>query len=381
MGPFPLVIRGGLGSTALVHWEHILWPQDWTHRIEARGGFRSAAFTLYGGRDYLWKWFEQGLARPVVRYDDVGQIIWEGYVFALTLALPGLQYSRTLDNLSNRTYANYSVTDFSGDVPVSGETQITAAAEDSDSQNLYGISESVVNSSAATKTNAEADRDDHHARYRRPLRNARDLPGGDLALAVECRGWSEWYKHRTYTSDTLGVGNASSLVSTVNTDVGQFISATQLDTNSLQVGRYYSSVDREYAWDILNEVTNYGDGTNRWEWGVWEGRTLKYQQVTESVSYVRRYADPYRRIETASDRLAIPPWRLRAGKYIRQPDALPLNLERSAAFELDPTMSYIQAVSWAESQPYDYAIEFDETENLKAVLASSTYWEGPSGKG
>jgi len=56
-------------------------------------------------------------------------------------------------------------------------------------------------------------------------------------------------------------------------------------------------------------------------------------------------------------------------------------LERSAAFELDPTMSYIQAVSWAESQPYDYAIEFDETENLKAVLASSTYWEGPSGKG
>src|SRR5574341_402334 len=370
-GPFPLVVRGGLASAARVEWETIWQPQGWTHRIDARGGFVFASFDLLGPTAYLFNWFENGLGRYVQRYDETGTIIWEGLVWSLTLSLPGIQYAQTLENLSNKTFAQWSPTDFSGDVPVSGETVLTPAKEDADSQALYGIFESIVNSGAATLTNAEAARDSHHALYRRPAREPRDLPGGELRLSVECKGISEMFKHRTYTSASTGQANASTVVSAINTGTGQFVAKTLVSANTFQVGQYYDKSDREFALDALNEIADLGDGTDRWNWGVWEGRELRYQEVVQQVDYIRTLSDPYRRIQTLADRLTVPPWRLRPGKFVRQSDAFPFNQERSATLALDPTIQYSQAVTGNENDPYNYSIEYGEADSLINVLAGA----------
>lgn len=374
----PLIARNNPVATAAPFYaENIRRPLNWTHRIGARGGFLEAGFDMQGDILYLENWFENGLSRQVTRYDEVGQAIWDGYVFGMTLTLPGIAYSHSLKDLSNRSFCLYSVTDFSGDFPIAGEAALTAAVEEQASMDLYGISEGIVSIGGATESGATAERDTHHDKYRWPVRRPVDAPADALTLHVDLRGFGEWYRHRTYTQTiSTGYTDASVVIAGVNTTAGQFIDRTDIETNAYDVPRFYDQVQRKWAWDVLNEIADKGDGgTDDWNWGVYEDRVLRYSETIQEITYFRRLHDRSRRIYSASGAV-VQPWQLRPDKFIRTLDAFPMAADRYDDLNRDPTVQYIQAVDWDESDPYSYRIEYREGDSIPATVAEAVMTGG-----
>lgn len=371
---FPLSVTGNPSvSTAPGGFrDNLFVVENWQHTISARGGFTQASFSLYGPMHYLKWWFDEGLAWMLTRHDHTGRVMWQGYIHSVTLTMPDIQVARTLEGLANRVYAIYTPTDFSDCAAVNGETTITAAVQDTDSQSLYGISEHALSAGQATPEMAEAERYIHLTKYGHPPREVRSAPGGNWKLDVECRGYGEWFKRRYYSqTTTVATANASTVITNVVNAIGQYINGVETESNTFQVQNFYDEIELRTAWEILNAISDKGDGANLWNWGIWENRRFKYRRVPAVVDYIRSLGMPDRRIYTYGGTLVYP-WQLRPDRFIRTADSFNLNLKRhSSDYTRDPTVQYIYSVTWAESNPFDVQVEYRESGTLKSALAES----------
>lgn len=368
----PIQVRGNPVLTSTQFYNETLFQVDgWSHRIAARKGFDRASFSLSGERLYLVDWFEHGLLRDVTRYDQYGNIMWQGYVHSLTLTLPGIQYTLSIEHLANNVFAIYAPTDFSGPIPISGEPTITSPVADSTSQSLYGLSQHIVNAGNVLVATANALRDVHFIKYKYPTRTPRALAGSDFRLHVECRGYGDWFRRRYYTSITTGTANASTIVTNISSQVGQFIAATSIDTNTLPTSQYYSNIQQELSYDVLNAIADAGDGTVRWNWGVYEDRTLYFKAVPTGYEYVTYLSDPHQKVYTTTG-LTVEPWQMRPDKFIRIPDLEVLSIARNVDMTIDLQVQYINAVSWNEDSPYKREIEYLEGDELASLLSGLT---------
>lgn len=372
---FPLTITANPVLTGPTYAETIWRPLDWHHRIAARGGFISAAFSLTGPQWYIEEWFASGLDRAVRRTDELGRPIWEGYVHSLTLSTPQAQAGVSLELLANKVYCYYLPADFSVNPPTLSAAALTAAQQDTASQTRHGVAEYVVKPTSPldemTVTQANARALDYLTAHRRPPRSPSLQSGDQLSLQVECRGWGDWYRRRYYTAATTGTANANVVVAAVNTSVGQFVASTALEVNTLATEQQFDAVDLQTAWDILEAIADRGDGTSRWNWGVKEGRVLYFRVAVQQVDYTRRNAGGRQEVATPAGVL-VHPWQLRPDKFLRVLD-MPYRLgDRSATYALDPSIVYLEAVEWDEADPFAYYAETVSGDALGALLTAAS---------
>lgn len=245
----------------------------------AEGGYYRASFNLRGGHTFLQDFMRNGLGRDVKIYSPNGIQVWEGYINELAYD-QGAAVSRwSLDDMANRVWVRYRTT--------GGSTTVRSTAlNDTDSQDRFGIKEFVL-------SGGELEDSDIADQVAQQYLNLHSWPspspvqvnlGKELSsepnLSVKCEGYVSTLNWCVYnqTSSTDTQGTSAQVTDiTGDSDVGQFIKATDIDANGTLVTKVYDN-DRR-GWDIIRDLARLGDANNaRWIAGMMDNREFYFRQ-------------------------------------------------------------------------------------------------------
>lgn len=323
--------------------------QEYQHSMSAFGGFDAASFELVDTLSVLEEWFEEGLGRGIVAFDNQLQVMWQGFVNQVTIRQAGFELSRgPLVNVVNQLLAVYSSIDTSTTPPTPGIRRRTAQTENTVSQDRYGVWPKVLSLAGVTDDNARQLRDSHLAEYSRPETRGDDAPGsGAPALGVQCLGYMHAlnypYNHKTGGEIDLSAKIRAILAADPNgwlsTDYGR------IAPNSVPVSRWEN--DDKLALGLIKGLTAMGDADdNRHLFGIYEDRQAVYGPAPTDWTYERRLSDP-RQIWRNRSGGEVAPWAVRPGHWVFYSDFLPGRIGDSVAMREDPRMLFIESLEFA----------------------------------
>jgi len=320
---------------------------DWQHEIRAAGGYWSAQFTLRDSQARIEDWVE-GLGRRIVTQDETGVTIWEGFVNRVRVVAGPLTVERgPLVDICNDVKVVYSLLDDSVNPPVLGSTVFSSAAEDTDSQTLYGTISKTLAVGGVTQTEAEQTRDTYLAENAYPETSLNFSSGGGdaFSVTVECLGYVHWLDLYQYSQTVdLGTINLSAKIRDVLVaEPNDFITNiySRLTENTLQVPDYD---ERDLsAWALIKDLLAKGDSSdNRYNFGIYADRIAIYEQIPSNIEYQVRLRDPEQRIENVVGG-RVKPWNVLPGKWAYFPDFL-LGGRRDYTLQQDPRALFIESV-------------------------------------
>lgn len=305
------------------------------HRIASMGGCDTASCTLMVSRaeaEYVYETFIGN--RVAVFVDNPAAPIWEGLISRITITLPGIVLTRSLDALANRV----SVTgiDAVSALPVLPVID-GAAVNDTASQALYGIKEgtyrrpmratSVPDVYAATLKSRVL----NNLAY--PQASASSQGGGNQTIVeIECIGFFhtlEWEQagltNNGYTFRNGSTGAIDLILSGLDNAATFFNNAdvTGLNNNAQTITQLQAG---QTAWQVIQAVAEAGNGADPWIAGItptdWntDTRRMYYRAANLTVGYTVRSNDGAR-IRTTSGAL-VQPWTVQPDTVIRLTDAL-----------------------------------------------------------
>lgn len=165
----------------------------------ATGGCEDARIRVTGPAVSLRE-FLRVLRFEVRIRNDIGRLVWWGFVFETSVTVDGATDTLSLDDMYNSVRVLYAHEDEDG-APQDAET---TAATNAESIARYGIKEMLYSAGDADATSAEKLRDKYLALHAWPLSPAEGASEGDEDEAViECRGWWEMLRWEYY-ADTSG---------------------------------------------------------------------------------------------------------------------------------------------------------------------------------
>lgn len=323
---------------------------SYEHDVEAMGGYWSARMQMTDRQNVLEDWYENGLARRIVTYSPDGEPIWEGFVNEISISMGGLSIRLgPVIDIANKVKLVYSTFDTTSSAPVAGIRAETAYAENSTSQDTYGILTTVLSSGGATATTATELRDEYLRLYAVPqVDQERKFGGGSNtpSITLDCLGYVHYfdtYKYnQTVSSGTqnLSVKLAAILAAEPNTFVNH--STALIATNTTAVPAYEN--DDKTAWALIKDLVAMGDvSDNKYVFGVGTDRYCAYGAIPTEAEYFQRLADPGQKVY-ASNGMIIQPWAVQPGKWILATDFLIGRVADSAAIEDDPRAMFIESV-------------------------------------
>lgn len=163
------------------------------------GGPLTANLSAIGDEKGLVDLFSK-LRCPIEVIDEVGRVCWWGYVSSVHLKIGVLEVTVNIDSMSNRVAVIYSFIDADSDVI--GSRKMTAWADDTVSQEIYGVKEFISSASGLSDAVAEAKRDTLLAALKLPESTTKmgsNSKASESVLAtIECRGWWETLGWRYY---------------------------------------------------------------------------------------------------------------------------------------------------------------------------------------
>jgi len=142
---------------------------------------------------------------------------------------------------------------------------------------------------------------------------------------------------RTYPQkiqDVLG-GDLNAIFST------DYTAIDPTGINAQTIKRYNN--DDQTAWAQIKSIAAKGDGTNVWNFGIYNGRKAYYDIAPTTVEYEMHAADPAQRI-TAPAGMTIEPWNVRPGKLMLATDFLIGQGLPSTELTRDPRVTFIESV-------------------------------------
>ena len=92
--------------------------------------------------------------------------------------------------------------------------------------------------------------------------------------------------NRDYRESDLAAANASDQV-TALTNASQWVTPGRIGTNTMPMPIEATSVPGR-LWDLISEIAEAGDGTNRWIAGVYAGRKLNYELASTTERFYWR---------------------------------------------------------------------------------------------
>lgn len=323
---------------------------SWSHEIRALGGYYSASFTLNDTLTAVEDWLMDGLGRSIVVYDDAHCIIWEGFVNQITLGAGAIEVVRgPLLDICNRADIWYSTVDTSTTPPTVGIRKNIGLDNDTGSQAVYGILQSILSTGGCTEDNATQLRDMHLDYYAWPTTDTRMGSGSAPTVKVECVGWVRMLEKYAY-NDTVsdGEGNLSTKMASILTADPNSLFTQSIATNTLQVPLYEN--DNAMAWDLLKGLTQLGDASfNRYLFGVYADRVAKYEAAPTAVEYLLALRDPAQAILSSAG-ASVRPWNVLPGKWLFFPDFLIGRVPEYTPLAEDPRAAFLESVTF--NAPY-----------------------------
>lgn len=321
---------------------------SYKHVIKDNGGFWTCKFDMLTSHEIAGEMMDNGLGREVNSYNDQGLHAFQGIITTMREATKTSTRLETLEKAANKIKVVLNIEQIS--------KQRTAFVNDTDMQNQYGILEMVdsldvkLSTDVRAKTRAELLKKDladpHRAKEFRD-KGDRKLPRGMSKITVFCSGYNWYLMRRLYNSSTRGAGNASTIVSSIITSVGQFVDTSSVATNTQQAGQRIQNDD--IAWDVLFDLGETGDTADtRYIFGMYNNRKFIYEQRSlPTVDNISLYKDANNRITTRAG-VPLAGMLARPNTYMRNVSIKNRPGKVYSDIWDDPQVAYISEVSYAE---------------------------------
>lgn len=305
------------------------------HRIAAMGGCDTMSNTLMVARaeaEFVYETFVGN--RVAVFVDNPAAPIWEGLISRVTLNLPGIVLTRSLDELANRvTVTGVDVNSVFPSMPKFDGV----AVDDTASQAIYGIKEGAyrrnIRATSSPDTYAASLKSRVLNNLAYPQSSASAQGGGSGTIVeVEAIGFFHTLEWETVTTvlnnyafrngstgivDVILAGLANGTTFFNNADVSGL-------TNNAQT--ILQTPSGQTAWNNIQTVAEAGNGADPWVAGItgtdWNTKTRRmyYRPANFSVKYAVRSNDGAR-LRTPVGAL-VPPWTVQPDAVLRLTDAL-----------------------------------------------------------
>ena len=355
------------------------WADNsYTHEIRAMGGFWKCKFDIMPNRlgiGYLMEYLENGLGRDVRTYTANEGSAWAGLISKLELKYPGGSIVVSLLDMANRVWVRYLSAE-------GGLIKKSTTQNDTASQTKFGIKEEVLMGAIISDGNvADQLAAAYLAEYADPGRSRINVKLSRVSMSgvrlrVSCIGYFRTLNWRTYNKVTAHTEqNVSSQIGDINTAVGQFISSTNIATNTSQVSQEYDRDD--LAGDLILGLTRMADSSNnRFICGVYEDRILKYEQSKslsseDDIKYKIRIRDNESVIREVETNRAVSPAALRPNDWLRVVDILSGDIRTSTDIKKDPQVTFIESVTFSE--PDGLTIPGNRAVQLDNLMAKSGF--------
>ena len=349
----------------------------YTHVLEANDGYKSLALTLAINKDDFDDWIDKGLGRHIEVFSPELERIFAGFVNSVSAGFGSLMIKRgPLLDIVNRAGVIYvPIFDADEDPPIVGDTTITTLANNTDSQNLYGIIEKVINGGQllddGTTDDAEQIRDTFLAENALPetADPTLSLGGGDtVSITLEILGYIEFLKLYIYNSVTTGVTTYTAKIEAVlAADPNGIFSTdyTGIDTNA-SLANAYEDQERT-AYNIITELLPQGDAAfNRWLFGVGSEQKVFYNAIPTTPFYEHSLTNPMDQISLYGGGTIVEPWNMRAGRWLFVTDYL---IGRTFPTELrkDPRNVFIESITY--TAPRGITLTGNKVNKLDQLIA------------
>jgi len=277
-----------IDANPVLAWESFVLSLDRKYIVNPRTEYRDIGgpwkftFNIHPDRvtramasDFL----ENGAMRQIRQYNDKGELEWGGFIAKVVESTGTTRSELNLMNVFNRQWCRYNTG--------SGIARSTKF-NDANSQAIVGIIERVIIAGEVSLTIADQHIEQLMDWTSYPSPGVRQIDFGgkvtrEPSLEITALGWSHTLNFRTYNqTGSSGDADASTIVSAIVTDAGQFIDSTYIETNVSQLEQEFDT-DRK-ADEILNSIAQVGDsGFNKWIWGVDAEREFYYKQAAKPV--------------------------------------------------------------------------------------------------
>jgi hypothetical protein len=342
---------------------------SWHHTTQAFGGYDTAAFTVTDYPAVLEDWFENGIGRHIVAYDEDTQPFWEGFVDQVTLSIGGLQVTRgPLMNVGNFVELDFASFDFGYTPPIPGIKKSTGSAENQDSQERYGIIYKLLSATGINDANALQLRDTYLSENQEPTITSNfAFSSDDFQLSIECKGYLYWLNY-PYNNVTVGFTNLSNkLKDVLGDDPNGIISSDYSDIETNVVQLPWWDIDDSIAKDVVKALVAMGDASNRrYVFGIYDDRKAFYAPAPTTINYTMALRDISRKVYDAAGN-AVPPWRIRPGRWVKFTDFIPGFIARRDDLRLDPRNLFIESIEY--TAPNLFNLTGGKTTKLEQKMA------------
>jgi len=344
---------------------------EYNHEIRLLGGFYSANIAFVDNEENINDWIQSGVGRHIEVHNPALDLAWAGFVDVVEVTFGENTYSvGPLVDTGNRVAVIYSTVDTSETEPVVGERAITAFADNSASQNIYGVWEKIRSLSGATSTVAEQVRDTYvnDPAWAYPyVSNKLNTQSSDLIVNLKCLGYWHYLNAFYYTNSAAGDVDLSDKLQDVIASHSIFSTDySKITANTIQVP---DAVDQEqFGETLIKRYVSIGDASNNpYHAGFYGNQRLVYATVPTTIEYQKR------RGQQVTDRLGgiVSPWDVRPAKWLFQPDMLvgrhpPVT---SASLGSDPRAMLVDVVKY--TAPYELNIAGTKYSQLDQLLVKN----------
>lgn len=329
---------------------------NYRHTIAAIGGFDTASCDIaIRSRDEGQEFLDQYIGNRVAFYvDNPVEPIWEGFINRMTFDAGGVQYTISLDEMANRvkvTSTNVSLS--------ATDAQVSVAANNTDSQSLYGIKQENIDYGYLRSTLTQVAIRDTVINQRAFPKSSITRGQGAGLLHIELLGFYHTMLWEDYTNTGTAASTANVLVNAVQAALANgstfFDNTDDTDIAANTTSFNQEHVKRETCWDTLMRLAEVGDGTDYFIVGVTPTlyatgtRRLYYKAANSTIKYTARQSDGLR-IRNLYGQL-VPPWTVQPDCGVRVSDML---IGWNGAGD-NPAETYIKNVTYdANQQTADY---------------------------
>jgi hypothetical protein len=336
--------------------------ESYQHVIGADGGFLSCTFTVKVSQVEIDDWLENGLARHIVVYNGETDVIWCGFVNKISFGIGALSATRgPLFDIANRVMVVYTpIIDTTVDPPVTGSATETPIAEDTDSQDRYGIIEKIISGGQllddGTTDTAEEIRDLYLEEYKYPFTDETITLGQitEPTMTVECLGYVEWlkaYVHNDYTASTTTLD--AKVKNVLNDDPNTVFNTNQtfIESNA-QLTNQYEDKNR-FANTVIDELVKMGDASdNRWVFQVYEDQLCYYRAIPTETEYLHSLTSSAQNVSLL-DGTEVRPWDMRPAVWVEITNFI-IGQSDYPSLRQDPRVMFAERVTY--TAPYGLAI-------------------------
>lgn len=244
---------------------------SYEHTIAATFGFESMRCSYKGTFEDALYALNNFLCGSTIVTGPDAEIVWEGFCTVVEVTFAGERRSLSIEKMANRVKARYATT--------LGSPGATSTSTDSASIALYGNKDAVLSLPETTSTGASNLVTAYLAEHKNPLSSpSSEIATGahpEITINLTFAGWYaalDWLlTSNSATSTAVTTTQVTNLITSYN-GVNNWFSSdyTQVTASGISDTQYIVP-DTTYR-QAIERLLAQGNGTNRYAWGVYEGR-------------------------------------------------------------------------------------------------------------